>query len=279
MTIRIHPIRLPFQLPINAEISVDRLVHSYIVVGEQLCLVDTGVAASHQTIVEALAGLGKSPADIDWIVNTHAHPDHAGGNHRFRQEVAPNFAGHTRAARWLEDMDKQAQERPVFGFDTLVGGSVPVTRKLEDGDKIDLGGTTLQVIFTPGHSPGLISLFCPEEGTLLTGDTIPPTNGLPLYYDLAESRQSLQRLAGLEDVTSMYHSHITEPYAGPDIAQALQDGLDYLDQMDEAVARAKKALPAGATVADITRETLLQMGFDPPPVMPLTIATVKAHLG
>ena len=111
MTTRIHPISLPFQLPINAEISVDRLVHAYIVVGEQLCVVDTGVAASHQTIVDALTELGESPSDVDWIVNTHAHPDHAGGNYRFQQEVGPNFACHIKAARWIEDMDLQFKER------------------------------------------------------------------------------------------------------------------------------------------------------------------------
>ena len=46
MSTRIHPISLPFQLPINAEKSVDRLVHAYIVVGEQICVVDIGLAAS-----------------------------------------------------------------------------------------------------------------------------------------------------------------------------------------------------------------------------------------
>jgi len=279
MITRIHPISLPFKLPINAQVSVDRLVHAYIVVGEQLCVVDTGVATSYQTIVDALAELEKSPSDVDWVVNTHSHPDHAGGNYRFQQEVGPSFACHTKAARWIEDMDLQFKERPIFGFDTLVGGSVQATRKLEGGDEIDLGGTTLQAIFTPGHAPGLISLFCPEDGTLLTGDTIPPTNGLPLYYDLAASRQSLQRLAALEDVKTMYHSHIIEPYTGSGIAAALQDGLDYLDQMDEAAAQAKQSLPAEASIEDLTRETLLRMGFDPPPVMPLTVATVKAHLG
>jgi len=166
-----------------------------------------------------------------------------------------------------------------IGFDSLVGGSVQVTRQLEDGDEIDLGDMTLQVIFTPGHSPGSISLFCPQDGTLLTGDAIPPTNGLPLYYHLAESRQSLQRLARLQNVKTMYHSHLAQPFTGPDIAKAFQDGLAYLDQMDEAVSQAKQSLAAEATIEEITRATLIQMGFDPPPVMPLTMATVKAHLG
>jgi hydroxyacylglutathione hydrolase len=278
VTTKIQPVSLPFQLPINAEKSVARLVHAYIVIGQQLCVVDTGVAASHQAIVEVLADLGKSASDVDWIVNTHAHPDHAGGNRMFQDKGQPKFACHSKAARWIEDMELQFKERPIFGFHTLVGGSVQITRKLEDGDEIDLGGITLRVIFTPGHSPGLVSLFCPEDGTLLTGDTIPPTNGLPLYYDLAESRRSLQRLALLPNVKTMYHSHIAEPYKGADIAKALLDGVAYLDRMDELVAQAVQALPADAKPEEITRETLLRLGFDPPPVMPLTITTMMAHL-
>jgi len=99
MKTKIHPISLPFQLPVSAEKSVARLVHAYIVMGEQLCLVDTGVAASHPTIVEALAGFGKSPAEVAWIVNTHAHPDHAGGNRIFQQKYRSKFACHRRGHR------------------------------------------------------------------------------------------------------------------------------------------------------------------------------------
>jgi glyoxylase-like metal-dependent hydrolase (beta-lactamase superfamily II) len=278
MTNRIHPITLPFKLPLNAENSVDRLVHAYIVMGEQLCVVDTGVAASHQTIVAALAEQGKSPGDVAWIVNTHAHPDHAGGNRIFHEKFSPQFACHPKAARWIENMALQAEERPVFAFDSLVAGSAPIARMLEDGDELDLGGITLQAIFTPGHSPGMISLFCSQDGTLLTGDTIPPTNGLPLYFDLAQSRQSLQRLLELSGVKTMYHSHISEPYTRADITRALQDGLDYLDRMDEVVAEAVQSLPPEATPEEITRASLLRLGFDPPPVMPLTVATIKAHL-
>lgn len=278
MTAKIYPVGLPFQLPINAEKSVERLVHAYIIIGEQLALVDTGVAASHQAIVEALAEIGKSPAEVDWIVNTHAHPDHAGGNLIFHEKYSPKFACHPKAARWVENMKLQAEERPIFGFDALVAGSVPVARNLEDGDELDLGGTILQAIFTPGHSPGMISLFSPEVGTLLIGDTIPPINGLPLYIDLEQSRQSLRRLLALRDVKAMYHSHLAEPYTGSGIARALQAGLDYLDQMDEIVAATVNDLPAEVTPEEITRESLLRLGFDPPPVMPLTIATIKAHL-
>ena len=275
---KIHPIKLHFKLPLNAEKSVDRVVHTYLIIGEQVAVVDTGVAANHDTIVTALAYVGKSPEDVAWIINTHAHPDHAGGNLIFQEKYGTNIACHRRAARWIEDMPLQARERPVFGFDTLVAGSSQVARKLEDGDIIDLGGLTLQVIFTPGHAPGLMSLLCPEERTILTGDTIPPTYGLPLYYHLAESRHSLQRLLTVSGIDTLHDSHVMEPYHGSDVSKAFQDGLDFLDQMEEMVTEVQAALPADAALEDITGQTLIRMGFDPPPVMPLTMQTIQAHL-
>jgi hydroxyacylglutathione hydrolase len=85
MTHLILPVRLSFILPLNAEKSVDRFVHAYIIVGEQIGIVDTGAAGYQQGLVDALAALGKSPADVVWIVNTHEHPDHIGGNGFFAE--------------------------------------------------------------------------------------------------------------------------------------------------------------------------------------------------
>jgi hydroxyacylglutathione hydrolase len=279
MNIRIHPVSLHFQLPINAEKSVERLVQAYVVVGQQVCVVDTGVAGSQQGIVDTLTRLGKSLADVAWVVNTHEHPDHAGGNGFFQEATQPGFACHVEAVRWIEKLDVQYAERPMFGFYELIGQPIRVTRQLSDGEEIDLGGgTTLQVISTPGHSPGSMSLFCPQDGSLITGDAIPPTGGLPLYLDLAQSRQSLRRLLALPGVKSLYHSHVEQPYTGSEIAAVLQGGLDYLARMEEIVAQAVRALPANAGPEEITREALVRLGLSPPPVMPVTIATIKAHL-
>jgi glyoxylase-like metal-dependent hydrolase (beta-lactamase superfamily II) len=257
---------------------VERLVHVYLVTGEENCLVDTGVISSHQPIVDALGKHGFSPADVHWLVNTHSHPDHAGGNHAFWQIAQPATASHIEAARWIEDMDLQSRERPVDGFDELVSGSVQVERKLEDGDEIDLGGVTLEAIHCPGHSPGSIALYCPQDGTLISGDAVPPTGGLPIYTDLDQSRQTLRRLAALESVERVYSSHIDSAFTGTDIPGLYEEGLSYLDRMDKAVAAASAALPVDADLEDLTRAALVNMGFDPPPVMGLTMASVKAHL-
>lgn len=279
MTQKVHPVRLDFQLPLNEETSVDRFVHVYIVVGEQVCVVDTGPAGTEQGIVDALNGLGKSISDLAWVINTHGHPDHIGGN-RFLQEAAqPKFVCHSQAARWIEDLDVQYQERPLYGFYELAGKPIQVTRTLEDGDEFDLGGgTTLQVVFTPGHSPGSMSLLCPHDGTLITADAIQPVGGLPLYTDVDQTRASMQRLAALPGVKTLYRSHSVETYMGTALREVINAGVDYLEQVDDAVTQAVAELGSEADPEAITREALVRLGMSPPPVVPLTVTSIMAHV-
>ncbi len=276
----VFPVRLAFVLKISEEVSVDRFVYSYVVMGDEVCVVDTGVVGSEQGLVDSLSGWGKAPSDISLVVNSHEHPDHVGGNGFWRKAAHPRFACHVAAARWIEDLDLQYRERPIHSFYTLAGTeSTQVTHKLEDGDELDLGGgVTLQVIHTPGHSPGSMALFCPQEGALLTGDTIPPTGGLPLYEDVAQLRESLQRLVALPGVEKMYLSHTDEPFTREEVRGKLQAGLDYLDRMDEIVAGVVSDLPQDATPEAITLEALLRSGMETPRVMPLTITSIMSHI-
>ncbi len=279
MTQHIFPARLAFVLPLNAEKSVDRFVYAYIVVGEQIAIVDTGAAGYQQGLVDALASLGKTPADVAWVVDTHEHPDHIGGNGFFAERGQPRFACHAAAARWIENLDIQYRERPIYDFYKLAGTSIKISRRLEDGDEIDFGaGVTLRVIHTPGHSPGSMSLFCPADGTLITADAIQPVGGLPLYADLNASRASMRRLRSLRGVKTLYCAHSDQPFVGDEISATIQAGLDYLDRIDAAVKDAVKQLSADAKPEEITRETLLRMGMQPPPVMPITIQSVMSHL-
>ena len=279
MTSKIHPIRIPFQLPVNEKKKVDRIVYSYIVTGKELCLVDTGPVGGEHYIVSALSEMGFSEKDVNRVINTHEHPDHVGGNTYFKESARPRFACHAKAVRWIESLENQFKERPVYGFYSLAGQSIQVHNKLQDGDEIDLGGgTTLTVIFTPGHSPGSISLFCPQDGSLIVGDAIQPVDGLPLYNDLTLTHDSLKRLMNLSGVKRMYLAWLEKPYTGKDIKGAFMTSLDYLDRIDTAVKRVVRELPQDSTPENITHEVLIRMGLEPPPVMPMTVESIMTHL-
>ncbi len=279
MTSKIHPVRISFQLPVNENKKVDRVVYSYIVTGETLCLVDTGTVGNEHFIATALSEMGLSVKDIKLVINTHEHPDHVGGNTYFKETTQARFACHAEAARWIESLEIQFNERPVHGFYSLAGQSVQVHRKLQDGDEIDLGGgTSLRVIFTPGHSPGSICLYCPQDGSLIAGDVIQPVDGLPLYNDLVQTRNSLKRLMDLSDVKKMYLAWVEKPYVGNEIQEALTTSLNYLDRVDEEVKHVVGELPPDAKPEDITRGVLSRLGLEPPPVMPMTVESIMTHL-
>lgn len=280
MNSRIHPVQINFELPVNAEKKVDRVVFAYLLLGEQIGLVDTGAAGGVQNIVDALAVFGKSPADISIVINTHEHPDHIGGNTFFKEAANPVFACHTDAVRWIETIDVQLKERPIYAFHTLAGQQgVHIEKKLQDGDVIDLGNDlSLEVIYCPGHSPGSISLFCPQEKTLIIGDVVQPVDGLPLYTDLSQTRETLKKLMSLQDVEKMYMAWVEKPYTGSEIKDVFTTSLDYLDKLDSIVKTVAGDLPDDTPIEKITRETLLQLNLDPPPVMAMTIASVQAHL-
>jgi len=280
MNSKIHPVRIKFQLPVNAEKKVDRVVYSYLVFGEQVCLIDTGAAGGEHNIADALAAEGKSPAAISLVINTHEHPDHIGGNTFFKEAANPVFACHAEAVRWIDTIDVQLRERPIYAFHTLAGKQgVPIQKKLQDGDVIDLGGDiSLEVIYCPGHSPGSISLFCPQEATLIIGDVVQPVDGLPLYTNLEQTRETLKKLMAFSGVEKMYMAWVEKPFSGSESKDVFARSLDYLDKVDTIVKNIARDLPADAPAEQITRETLLQLNLDPPPVMAMTIASIQAHL-
>ncbi len=279
MNSKIHPIRIPFQLPVNKKKKVDRVVYSYIITGEELCLVDTGTVGNEHFISTALSEMDLSVKDIKLVINTHEHPDHVGGNTYFKETTQARFACHAEAARWIESLEIQFNERPVHGFYSLAGQSIQVHQKLKDGDEIDLGGgTTLRVIFTPGHSPGSICLFCPQDGSLIAGDVIQPVDGLPLYNNLVQTRNSLKRLMDLSDVKKMYLAWVEKPFVGNEIREALTTSLNYLDRVDAEVKHVVGELPQDAKPEDVTRGVLIRLGLEPPPVMPMTIESIMTHL-
>lgn len=102
-----------------------------------------------------------------YVLNTHAHLDHVGAVHHFQRRHGLPFYLHPGDREWLENLPLQGR---MFGVEV---GPVPrVDRWIADGDRFPLGSRTIEVIHTPGHTPGGCCLYLPEDRALITGDTL-----------------------------------------------------------------------------------------------------------
>ena len=161
------------QDPDRTGITFDRFVYSYVVYGDTIILIDTGVAGCERQIFEDIRSTGRDISrDYPYHTDTFP-PDHIGAARAIQQATGCSIAAHPAERAWIEDIDLQNRERPVPGFTTLVGGSVQVDHDLVDGDTIEpdeTGAGEMLVFHTPGHSNGSISLLLQSERALFSGD-------------------------------------------------------------------------------------------------------------
>lgn len=114
------------------------------------------------TILEALA---KERLTLKKIVNTHGHFDHVGGNRQLVDATGAKLYIHVSDAPFLPRVREHAA---LYGLD--IKASPPPDRVLHGSETLQIGELSLQVIHTPGHTPGGICLYLP--GHLFSGDTL-----------------------------------------------------------------------------------------------------------
>ena len=241
--------------------GAERVTAVYYLPGPRPAIIETAPATSLAHVLGGLEAAGVT--DLDWIVVTHIHLDHAGAaGHlagRFprarvivRAEGAPHLVDPTRlwasAARLYPDMEG------------LWGSMIPVPgERLDivstDSTVADLGdGRRLEAIYTPGHAAHHMALFEPSRGDLFTGDALgvllsevgavhPATP--PPEFDLEANIDSIKRLREL-GARRVFPTHFGEA-ALP--AEALFMGAE--SSLRRAVSLAENVVAAGGGVAAI----------------------------
>jgi len=277
ITDTIHVVKHPFRLSLGEGQYVDRSVHSYILFGNKICLIDAGVSTTTSMLLDYLKKANRSPEEISMVLLTHAHPDHIGGCLGIKKNSQASFAAHPKDKPWIEDVERQYRERPIPNFFELVEGSVPVERDLKEGEIISWDkGRALRVIETPGHSLGAISLFYEKEGALFSGDAIPAPGTLPVYVDTKASIQSiqkLQKLSGVKYLLSSWH----EPISGGQIASTMEEGIRYIERIDKIVADLEKEMPATTSSEELSLRALERLGIKANKVLHIVVTSFQAH--
>jgi glyoxylase-like metal-dependent hydrolase (beta-lactamase superfamily II) len=112
-----------------------------------------------------LRTLAEARLTVTQIINTHGHFDHVGANRRMKQATGAPILIHALDAPMLRSLSRSAAAWGMSAED-----SPPPDRMIDQGDTISIGTITFQVIHTPGHTPGGVSLHA--DGYVFVGDTL-----------------------------------------------------------------------------------------------------------
>lgn len=270
------------------------VVYLYLLRGDQTALVDTGTASSPLKVLPAaLAEIGMNLSDVDLILCTHGHLDHAGGNTGMKaaapkckiymhpadlflcQDLAAEIEFHNSPLRAMDFPSSFIEARHEYISLAAGAKKVPVDVSLAGGDVLDLGkGVKLNVVHTPGHTPGHVAFFWQSEGVLLVGDAIQGQGarpgGYPYYFDATNQRRSLDDMRQL-DCRMLCLGHacigggpISDPTRTGDEARGLlQESMRVSDAIHAAVTSALRQMPA-ASPREIALTALAELVYEVP---------------
>ncbi|QUD86504.1 hydroxyacylglutathione hydrolase [Phenylobacterium montanum] len=169
---------------------------------------------------------------LDLILNTHWHPDHAGGNARLKAETGCMVVG-------PPEVEKIS----------------PVDRKVGHGDVVELGQTRLSVIDTGGHTLGHITYYDAADRIAFVGDTLFALGCGRLFEGTAEQMwASLSRLAELPDDTAVYCAH-EYTASNARFALSVDDGAALKARADAVFAARERGEPTVPTSIALEKAT------------------------
>ncbi|MBE3595898.1 MAG: MBL fold metallo-hydrolase [Hydrogenibacillus sp.] len=190
MSASVQPIALGdgiFMIDVH-DLGLPRRTGAFVFPNERL-IIETGPASGAERLLAGLESLGLDPAEIETIIVTHIHLDHAGAVGLLLQEMPhARVVVHPRGARHLADPTKLVEgARAIYRerFDELFDPvlSVPEERLIvpSDGETLNVRGRRFTVYDTPGHARHHLSIYDHLSGGVFTGDTA----GI-LYADLLD---------------------------------------------------------------------------------------------
>jgi glyoxylase-like metal-dependent hydrolase (beta-lactamase superfamily II) len=270
---------------IDTAFQRDHFDAAYLIVEDgRGAFIDCGTNHSVPHLLAALRQAGLAPEDVDFLIVTHVHLDHAGGAGLLMQQL-PNatLVAHPRAAPHLIDPAKLiAGATAVYGEEEMqrsYGAIQPVpearVRVVDDGETVMLSGRALRCIDTPGHARHHHCVWDERSRCWFTGDTfglsyreldgpkgafILPTT-TPVQFEPAALKASIARMVA-QAPDGMYLTHYGRVGDVPTLAQALYEQIDAMvaiaDGCDGRADR-HRCLTAGLTALYLERAHAMQV--------------------
>lgn len=208
-------------------------------------LIDAGLEADHENVRQGLIDLSLDPSQIQAIFLTHAHGDHSMGAMAIRAESGAKVHAGRRDADVLRRGGPWEAIFSKFDMPGVETRPVEVDVELDGGETLTFGDTTIQVIGTPGHTPGSMCYLLDRDGTraLFTGDTIMSLAGgvgtysahLPPRYrgSADEYLATLREFKRLPAPDLLLPGH---PHADPEPKSPFITAADWQARLDEGIA-------------------------------------------
>ena len=140
--------------------------NSFFIGGSVGALIDPGLTVFLPDLLKGMKEDGIDSEEIRYVINTHSHPDHFEASGAFNGNTNIQIGMHSDGIAFLNDIGGHMYG--MFGLDTP---EVNIGMTLEEGP-VTLGNETFEILHTPGHSPGSISLYWPSRKALFPGDVI-----------------------------------------------------------------------------------------------------------
>ena len=189
--------------------------NAYLLTGEDLSLVDTGMPGEEESVIRGIRKIGRKPGEISHILITHAHMDHMGSLGALKKASGAMVVASGKEVDYVKGVKRTwTMGREGFGgklFKTVLFFMETFVFKYEPTD-VDIpcqGGETIdcfggiQVVASPGHSPGSLSYYQKDKKLLFTGDALsnmsgelrlPPRMGCEDYHEALKSGEGLAEL-------------------------------------------------------------------------------------
>ncbi len=231
-------------LEVTGELSGHRIMTFYPVLfhdGISTMLVDTGLPWHLPALESAIESLGVHFSTLRGIMITHQDIDHISNARTLRKRSGATVMAHQGDIPYIQGERPLMKLNPALIASILAmipesvreqakavyanPSSVPVDQQVTDGEVIPVGAG-VQVIHTPGHTPGHISLYVPSEELLIAGDSLRVEKGDLVgpnkshTSDMVQAMDSVRKMARLKvDQVLCYHGGLFGPNAGHRIAE------------------------------------------------------------